>query len=160
NATIYTSNETPTASAPGIHSNAPAAGFQNEGAEVAWTMFDRDNNTPFLTVVPGQDYHRMITMVDPTTGRGRIIAGNDQGILTWVDNGNGGAITGIGTAPVATGARNGNLQIPQFYYGAAQPSNIAAQAAQALFYGEAQDNGHPASDPNVLTNGNLNWTGV
>ena len=31
--------------------------------------------------------------------------------------------------------RNGNLQITQFYYGAAQPSSAAAQIAGALFYG-------------------------
>ena len=46
--------------------------------------------------------------------------------------------------------RNGNLQITQFYYGAAQPSNLAAQIAGALFYGSAQDNGGPVSDPNIL----------
>ena len=43
--------------------------------------------------------------------------------------------------------RNGNLQITQFYYGAAQPSSAAAQIAGALFYGSAQDNGGPVSDP-------------
>ena len=55
--------------------------------------------------------------------------------------------------------RNGNLQITQFYYGAVQPSNAAAQIAGALFYGSAQDNGGPVSDPNILTNGNITWTG-
>ena len=40
-------------------------------------------------------------------------------------------------------SRNGNIQITQFYYGAAQPSNLAAQIAGALFYGQAQDNGQP-----------------
>ena len=44
-------------------------------------------------------------------------------------------------------SRNGNLQITQFYYGAAQPSNAAALIAGALFYGSAQDNGGPFSDP-------------
>ena len=43
--------------------------------------------------------------------------------------------------------RNGNLQITQFYYGAAQPSSAAAQIAGALFYGSAQDNGGPGLRP-------------
>src|SRR5258705_519635 len=51
------------------------------------------------------------------------------------------------------------MQISQFYYGAAQPSGIAAQIAGALFYGQAQDNGSLASDPNVLDNGNIIWSG-
>ena len=42
---------------------------------------------------------------------------------------------------------NGNLQITQFYYGAAQPSTLAAQIAGALFYGSAQDNGGPVVGP-------------
>ena len=31
--------------------------------------------------------------------------------------------------------------------------------AGALFYGVAQDDGFPVSDPNILATGNLNWTG-
>ena len=53
--------------------------------------------------------------------------------------------------------RNGNLQLTQFYYGAAQPGYAEAAAADALFYGAAADNGEPSSDPNVLTDGNLQW---
>ncbi len=53
--------------------------------------------------------------------------------------------------------RNGNLQITQFYYGAAQPRSAAAQIAGALFYGSSQDNGGPVSDPNILTDGNITW---
>ena len=55
--------------------------------------------------------------------------------------------------------RNGNLQITQFYYGAAQPSTAAAEIAGALFYGSAQDNGGPVSDPNIISNGNITWSG-
>ena len=44
-------------------------------------------------------------------------------------------------------SRNGNLQITQFYYGAAQPSTAAALIAGALFYGSAQDNGGPGLRP-------------
>ena len=46
---------------------------------------------------------------------------------------------GIGTDVAANYSRNGNLQDEQFYYGAsAQPSNLAAQAAGALFYASGQ----------------------
>src|SRR5439155_12920298 len=53
----------------------------------------------------------------------------------------------------------GNLQITQFYYGASQPSNLAAQIAGALFYGQAQDDGFPKSNSNVLDGGNIAWNG-
>src|SRR5262249_48587625 len=102
--------------------------------------------------------HRIITEVDPLTGHARIIIGDDQGVFSAVDN-NGVFSTGIGTSPFASGSRNGNLQITQFYYGAVQPSNLAAQIAGALFVGSAQDTAGPASDPNILTNGNLSWDG-
>src|SRR5262249_53938767 len=66
-----------------------------------------------------------------------------------------------GNVAVPTGSRNGNLQITQFYYGAAQPSNVAAQGAvlRGMFYGSPPDVGAPRADPNVLSNGNLAWTG-
>ena len=94
----------------------------------------------------GTDYHRMVTMVDPTTGLPRIIFGDDQGIWTILDN-NGVPETQVGTSDtLAANSRNGNLQITQFYYGAAQPSTAAALIAGSLFYGSAQDNGGPSSD--------------
>ena len=34
----------------------------------------------------GTDYHRIVTMVDPTTGLPRLIFGNDQGIWSVLDN--------------------------------------------------------------------------
>ncbi len=37
------------------------------------------------------------------------------------------------------------------------PVTRRPQAADALFYGAAADNGEPFSDPNVLTDGNLQW---
>ena len=61
--------------------------------------------------------------------------------------------------PLPEISRNGNLQITQFYYGAAQPSNAAALIAGALFYGSAQDNGGPFSDPGVISDGNIVWNG-
>jgi subtilisin-like proprotein convertase family protein len=134
------------------------ARFTNTGVDARWIPFD----------IEGTDQHRFVTLVDPLTGRTRLIIGDDQGVYSAVDNGVGFDLAsgtrglfdpGIGTARSPGFSRNGNLQITQFYYGAAQPSSVAAQAAGALFYGQAQDNGFPVSDPNVLANGNLNWTG-
>src|SRR5258706_8353504 len=99
-------------------------------------------------------------MVDPIRGLPRLIVGDDQGLFTAVDD-HGTFDTGVGLNGygVTDFSRNGNMQISQFYYGAAQPSGIAAQIAGALFYGQAQDNGSLASDPNVLDNGNIIWSG-
>jgi hypothetical protein len=126
----------------------------NTGSGIRWTYFTN-------ALEGSGDHHRIVTMIDPLTGHTRLIWGDDQGIFSGVDN-NGTIITGIGSALApAPGSRNGNLQITQFYYGAAQPSNLAAQIAvlSGMFYGQAQDNGSGASDPNVLTNGNLTWIG-
>ena len=72
-------------------------------------------------------------MVDPTTGLPRIIFGDDQGIWTILDN-NGVPETQIGASDtLPSNSRNGNLQITQFYYGAAQPSNAAALIAGSLY---------------------------
>lgn len=135
--------------------------FANTGSGVRWIDFTG-------ALEASADHHRIITMIDPLTGHTRLIWGDDQGIFSAVDN-NGTFIQGIGNALApAPGSRNGNLQITQFYYGAAQPSNLAAQVAvlnslfgqyPGQFYGQAQDNGSSASDPAVLTNGNLTWTG-
>ena len=123
------------------------ASFTNNGFGVEWIPFD----------MGGTDCHRFITMIDPTTGLPRLILGNDQGVWSVLDN-NGIVESQIGSSTQLPGTdRNGNLQITQFYYGAAQPSSAAAQIAKALFYGSAQDNGGPASDPNILTNGNIQW---
>lgn len=102
--------------------------FTNNGASVEWIPFDPG----------GTDYHRVVTMIDPTTGLPRLIFGNDQGVWTILDN-NGTFETQIGSSDQLAGVdRNGNLQITQFYYGAAQPSSAAAQIAGALFYGSAR----------------------
>ena len=123
--------------------------FTNNGDGVEWIPFD----------MGGPDYHRMVTMIDPTTGLPRIIFGNDQGIWTALDN-NGAFETQVGSSdPLAGIERNGNLQITQFYYGAAQPSNAAALIAGALFYGSAQDDGTPVSASDIITSGNISWTG-
>ena len=123
--------------------------FTNNGAGVEWIPFD----------VGGTDYHRIVTMVDPTTGLPRLIFGNDQGIWSVLDN-NGTFETQIGSSDMLPAtSRNGNLQITQFYYGAAQPSNAAALIAGSLFYGSAQDNGGPSSVAGVISNGNIVWNG-
>jgi subtilisin-like proprotein convertase family protein len=127
------------------------ASFTNDGTDATWTPFTIGSRT--------FNQHRIMTFVDPLTGKSRIVVGDDQGVYTAVDN-NGVLDTGIGTAKLPSASRNGNLQITQFYYGAAQPSNLAAQVANALFYAQSQDNnGTPVSDPLILTNGDLNWTG-
>ena len=63
--------------------------FTNNGAGVEWIPFD----------VGGTDYHRIVTMVDPTTGLPRLIFGNDQGIWSVLDN-NGTFETQIGSSDV------------------------------------------------------------
>ena len=128
-----------------------AGAFANNGAGVRWTGYDS-----FIT---GTDVHRAFSLVDPLTGKGRLVIGYDQGIATAVDDGSGGFVTQDGTMTVPFGSRNGNIQITQFYYGAAQPSRLAAQIAGALFYGQAQDDGFPRSSPDVLDSGNINWPG-
>jgi subtilisin-like proprotein convertase family protein len=135
------------------------ASFTNDGFDITWM--------PFNDVVQGTtDQHRLVTMVDPLTGHARLIFGDDQGVFSGVDMGNGTLDPGIGSDSLgtgidvfATGSRNGNLQITQNYYGAAQPSILAAQIAGAIFYGSAQDNGFPQSDPHALQDGNIGWTG-
>jgi subtilisin-like proprotein convertase family protein len=129
-----------------------AASFANTGAGVRWIPFD-------AVLAGSTDQHRAVAMRDPVTGRTRLIFGDDQGVYTGLDRGDGTLSFGIGTAAQPTGSRNGNLQITQFYYGAAQPSSAAAQVTQALFYGSAQDNGGAASRGDVLQTGNIVWGG-
>ena len=114
------------------------ASFSNDGSG-AWY-------TPFSGFVGGTDVHQILTIKDPTTGLSRLLVGYDQGIATGVDDG-GTILSSIGGTQLATGVANGNLQITQFYNGAAQPSALAAQVADALFYGMAQDDGFPESEP-------------
>jgi subtilisin-like proprotein convertase family protein len=129
------------------------ANFANTGAGVKWTGFDF-----------GQaDKHRMLAFRDPLTGRTRLILGDDQGIWTTVDD-DGRQNASLGSMPSVAGARSGNIQITQLYYGATQPSSLAAQIAGALFYGAAQDDGFPVSNSGVVSPGqagygNIGWNG-
>jgi subtilisin-like proprotein convertase family protein len=129
------------------------AQFTNTGTGATWTPFD----------IGGTDQHRIVTLVDPLTGQARLIIGDDQGIYSALDI-NGELSTGIVQGQTETGGgaadRNGNLDIAQFYYGASQPSDAAAQiaAVRGLFYTGVQDGATNVSDLNVLNNGNLAWT--
>ena len=136
--------------APSSFYVANTASFNNSGFDAKWVPFD--------TFLGGSDdLHRILTFRDPLTGKTRLIVGDDHGVWTGVDQGNGQLIQNIGNNPVPTYSRNGNLQITQLYYGATQPSNLAAQVAGALLYGEAQDDGAPASSPNALATGDIRW---
>jgi subtilisin-like proprotein convertase family protein len=155
NATFYTAN---------------GADFSNTGAYARWIPFDDAVNG-------STDQHRVFSFIDPATGLARIVFGDDQGVFTALDAGNGTLVQSIGDpsvggVPVASGSRNGNLQITQFYYGASQPSLMAALQADinyggGMFYGSAQDNGFPVANPNIINPsagiaggyGQLVWSG-
>jgi subtilisin-like proprotein convertase family protein len=147
------------------------AQFNNQGYDLAQFLpFDGDGGGDFTG-----DWHQILSMKDPLTGHARLLMGSDHGVFSVVDPGNGslfqsiGGVSNIGipggTTPVITGSRNGNLQITQFYDGAAQPSVQAGELAAlilgsgGLIYGNADDNGFPVSDPHILSNGNLTWQG-
>jgi subtilisin-like proprotein convertase family protein len=159
--------------------------FNNDGSDVrTWTPFGfllPDGSlspvnlvlggTPgFQTTsfgdVPGQplggsSIHSIVSMLDPVTGLTRLIIGDDQGVFTGVSRSDGSIATGIGSTSIVNGNRNGNLQISQFYDGAAQPSILAGELAGALLYGTSQDNGAQVqSDPHLLSTGNLNWVNL
>jgi subtilisin-like proprotein convertase family protein len=124
--------------------------FANTGSGATWTPFD----------IGGTDQHRIVTMRDPLTGEARLIIGDDQGIYSALDD-NGSRSTGAAIGVTETGGgnadRNGNLDIAQFYYGASQPSDLAAQVAGALFYTGVQDGASDFSAASVLSTGNLTW---
>ena len=108
--------------------------------------------------ISGTGYQILLTEVDPTTGLPRLIFGNNDGIWSVLDN-NGSFENSVGSTDLTPGIdRNGNIQIAQFYSVSAQPSSVAAQAANALFYGAAQNTGVMSSSPGILTDGNLQWT--
>jgi subtilisin-like proprotein convertase family protein len=147
------------------------AQFNNTGQDILkYGPFDGDGGGNFTG-----DWHQIVSSKDPLTGHARLLFATDHGVFSTVDQSNGNLFQSIGgvsdpsipggTTPVITGSRNGNLQISQFYAGAAQPSVQAAEIASqvfgsgGLFYGNADDNGFPVSDPHTLTNGNLTWQG-
>ena len=101
--------------------------------------------------ISGTGYQILVTEVDPTTGLTRLLAGNFTGIYSGLDdNGVFEATIGTSTAEPSV-TRNGNLDLGQFYYGAIEPSNAAAQVAGALFYAGSQTIGGQASNYAVNT---------
>jgi subtilisin-like proprotein convertase family protein len=160
---------------------SPLAGFYvNDGADISWSPFDDilDPNVPDQTGsnetenrLSGFDIHAITSFTDPVTGKTRLVFGTDNGVFTGVDSRvttgtgplfspTGVTITdGIGFSQAVHGNRNGNLQVSQFYSGAVQPSQFAADLAGALFYGMGDESGFPVSSPDALTTGNLNWRG-
>jgi large repetitive protein len=133
------------------------ASFTNNGAGATWTPYDIPMGALTTSGFIGTGYHVALAEIDPVTGLPRLIFGNNQGVWSDLDD-NGTPVTQIGASDQLPGVnRNGNLQLTQFYNGAAQPGYAEAAAADALFYGAAADNGEPSSDPNILTNGDLQW---
>ncbi|QDV39602.1 Ig-like domain-containing protein [Tautonia plasticadhaerens] len=137
--------------------------FANTGAGVRWTPFAKAGGpfAPALDLAIGEqtNLHQAFSLIDPLTGRGRLILGVDKGVYTGVDAGDGTLLTrlGQGNTVVPTGSRNGNLQISQIYFGAVQPSAAAADVAGALFYAQTDGNGSPRSSSDVLQTGQLGW---
>jgi subtilisin-like proprotein convertase family protein len=136
------------------------ARFTNTGADSRWIPFDE-------LLADSDDIHRIVAVRDPLTGRTRLIVGDDHGVYTGLDRGDGELLQSIGgveetssaggNTPVVNFSRNGNLQLTQHYYGASQPSELAAQITGALFYAQDQDTGFPRSAADVLQSGNVRW---
>jgi subtilisin-like proprotein convertase family protein len=152
------------------------ASFANNGFETRWTPM-LISRGPFLDI--HVDYHDVAAIVDPLTGKTRLIVGSDGGVYTALTDSdydvNGKPrfsdyATAFPPSPSIgnsigpdSGSRNGNLQQSQMYGGATQPSQIAAEIAAlvkggGMFYGAFQDNGASKSDPLILENGNIAWT--
>ena len=137
---------------------AGATDFTNDGSGVVWSVFDEPLKANAGDAIGSTNLHNSIAFIDPVTGNVRLIFADDQGVFTALVNSHGNLDNGIGTdAPSANYSRNGNLQDEQFYYGAAQPSNVAAQAAGALFYASGKGLLAAQSDPNILNDGNITW---
>lgn len=150
----------------------PAGFFVNDGADISWSPFSDifDPNVPDQTGslrtqnrFSGINTQTILTFTDPVTNKTRLLFGTDDGVFTGVDSqstvGSGTLVNGIGFSEAVRGNRNGNLQVSQFYAGAVQPSQLAADLAGALFYGMGDKSGTPVSSANILATGDLNWRG-
>jgi subtilisin-like proprotein convertase family protein len=151
--------------------------FNNTGTGALWSTFDINNGGRLTNV------HQVYTYIDQVTGKARLIFATDTGVYTGVDDANGtvGGIWsrfqsaqgtlllgvnnldgdlsgGIGASITVNGQRNGNLQLAQFFSGAVQPSLDAAIKGASLFYANGNPGNQQFSDPQILSNGNLNWT--
>ena len=122
--------------------------FTNNGAGVTWIPFD----------MPGTAYQASVSEIDPTTGLPRLIFGNSQGIWSVLDD-NGTFETTIGGYLSTPGInRNGNLQLTQFYDGAAQPSMRPRRSPGPCSTGPPRTTADPFSTANILTTGDLQWS--
>ena len=150
----------------------PAGFYVNDGADISWSPFSDilDPNVPDQTGsfrtehrFEGVNIHSIIPITDPITHKTRLYFGTDDGVFTGVDSrstiGTGTISPGIGFSQAVRGNRNGNLQISQFYSGAVQPSQLAADLAGALFYGMGDESGFPVSTASILSTGDLNYRG-
>ncbi len=138
----------------------------NDGTDIKWQPFNDILAVGAVRAgevtnerLPATDVHTIFPFIDPITGRTRFIYGTDQGVFTGVDRGDGLLDDALGFNRLVTGSRNGNLQVAQFYSGAIQPSQLAADVAGSLFYGMAQDVGFLAADSRALSQGNTNLRG-
>ena len=150
--------------------------FLNSGAKAKFTALDQalkpdtfstDPTDPWS--VPVRGVHSILPIVDQVTGKTRLIFGTDSGIFTAVDDGRGGLVGSLGSVQslgttggdvkVATGSRNGNLQTAELYYGAAEPSTVAAQASllKGFFYASTNGEGSPYSNTNVINAGQVGY---
>jgi subtilisin-like proprotein convertase family protein len=151
----------------------PTTGFFNTGQGTYWQSFEA-----LPELLGNNSYFSILAVPDQMTGGTRLILGTALGVYTQeanIDagsglNSGGGAGIGstggvptltpnIGSAFVANGSRNGDIQVTQLFYGAVQPSELASELAQSLFYGSARENGTTHSSGNPLDNGSLDWTG-
>ena len=137
------------------------ANVLNDGGGVTWAQFDAGTSPRQFTV--GSDtldsYLNVITVLDPLTGKTRLIFGKSNGIFSAVDD-NGQVDVGTGNSVLPGVSRNGDLDVYEFFNGAAQPSDVAAIAANALFYGSGFKNGIVQSNADILTTGILQYTGT
>lgn len=138
--------------------------FENNGWDASWnysqTHRDAADPTTGLRETRGDlvNISRMVSFVDPVTGKARILFGDDEGIHTFVPNADSTLDDGIGFSAPIDGARNGNLQLAQLRSASVQPSLLAADVAKALFYGSAEYPEDPAhSTSNETTTGNEQW---
>jgi subtilisin-like proprotein convertase family protein len=158
---VFLNNATLVAS--GVQPATSGIGFSNNGTNIHWSV---------LPVSIGRT-RRLLTERDPLTGATRLVVGTANGVWTALNAADGSVPTALGVVPgvgdagtsiqsgLVGGDRNGNLQLFQANAGAVQPSALAAQIGQALFYANSFGNGsYPVSDPNELTDGNLTWEGA
>ena len=145
--------------------------LNNQGFDATWHEFDRraDNvnngdqdGDGFSRDDAGVDvgvYYGGTIMVDPNTGRNRLFFVGLDGVATQADDGTGEKyVNAIGTRTITNGIRNGNLQIMRLTHAAVQPSSLAAELADALFYVSSTSRGFPQSAKDILATGNTSWS--